>query len=610
MFSGAIEGSRARLLTIRILLKVSPALVALITFGTILRGLLPIAFTIVSAELIGAVLPAVRGGSQSEEFLSAFELLGILGSLFVAQQLLGPLHGVAVGRLATKLDGYLQRLAMDQLHSPRGIEHLEDPEVLDQVSVATEVGPMGITPGATIGPMSAVVGQYLEGTLAAAVLARFDWRLAVFLLTVLIAARQAWAREIVRLVKTMTGQARALRHAAYFRDLILTPPAAKETRVFGLPQWIIGRFTHHWYHAMNEVWRDRRRGTLSALTALAANWIPFGLIFLALGRASLAGELPPSEVAVFGLAVFNARALAVVGTNELRLAYGLAAVPAALQLGILSERARLPSGNLDPLGAPRQSIRFESVWFDYPKSQEHVLRGLDLEIPAGSSMAIVGANGAGKTTLMKLLCRFYDPSSGRITVDGADLRDFDLKSWQGRVGAIFQDFVRYELPARDNIGFGALEALDNQDLIAKAARLAGAEDIVKRLPGAWDTILSRRYSDGADLSGGEWQRIALARAILAGLSGCGILILDEPTANLDVRAEAEIYERFLDITQGITTILISHRFSTVRKADAICVLDDGRAIELGSHNELMAKDGQYARMFKLQSARFLEESNE
>jgi ATP-binding cassette subfamily B protein len=224
-----------------------------------------------------------------------------------------------------------------------------------------------------------------------------------------------------------------------------------------------------------------------------------------------------------------------------------------------------------------------------------VLAHFDLTIPAGSSLAIVGQNGAGKTTIAKLLCRLYDPQSGAILIDGTDLREFDIASWRSRVTAVFQDFLRLELPLRDNV----VPAGAPDEVVLTALEAAGADNLA-----ALDTVLARGYSGGTDLSGGQWQRVALARALAAVRLGAGVVLLDEPTAQLDVRGEMEIFDRLLAATRHCTTILISHRFSTVRHADRICVLEHGHVIELGTHDELMALGGRYRTMFDLQAQRF------
>jgi ABC-type multidrug transport system fused ATPase/permease subunit len=275
-----------------------------------------------------------------------------------------------------------------------------------------------------------------------------------------------------------------------------------------------------------------------------------------------------------------------------------ASAPAAAVLRLqdaMAASGALAPGRRPAAGLPVREIRFRNVSFSYPGAARPVLNGFDLAIPAGSSLAIVGQNGAGKTTLAKLLCRMYDPQEGSIEIDGVDLREIDLDGWRQRLAAVFQDFTRFELPLRDNVApAGAPDeairaALDE----AGAAGLAGL-----------DTILARGYEGGTELSGGQWQRVALARALCAVRLGAGVVLLDEPTAQLDVRGEAEIFDRILAATRRTITILISHRFSTVRHADRIAVIEGGRLVELGSHDELIARGGRYRTMFDLQASRF------
>jgi ABC-type multidrug transport system fused ATPase/permease subunit len=319
-----------------------------------------------------------------------------------------------------------------------------------------------------------------------------------------------------------------------------------------------------------------------------------GAVFWAMGADALAGTLALDRLVMFVTAAIGASAIAFGG---LSWAVDGAAAPAAavLRLGpAMALGGALPRGERPARGLPAREIRFRDVRFAYPGGAP-VLDGFDLTIPVGSSLAIVGQNGAGKTTLAKLLCRLYDPQSGAIEIDGVDLRELDVDAWRRRVSAVFQDFIGFELPLRDNVApRGAPE-----EAIVAALADAGAATLA-----GLDTVLSKAYPGGTDVSGGQWQRIALARALCAVRQGAGLVLLDEPTAQLDVRGEAEIFDRILKATRQVTTILISHRFSTVRHADRICVLEHGRLIELGTHQALMAARGRYRTMFDLQASRF------
>ena len=320
------------------------------------------------------------------------------------------------------------------------------------------------------------------------------------------------------------------------------------------------------------------------------------IVFTSLALSATDGRLSLGQVVVYAQVAVGTSLIAFGGLNW---ALDGAAAPVAAVLRLAGTAATVGAlsrdGQLPATGMPLGEIRFRDVRFGYPRAGRPVFDGLDLTIAAGSSLAIVGQNGAGKTTLAKLLCRLYDPQAGAIEVDGVDLRDLDVDAWRSRVTAVFQDFIRFELSLRDNVAPAGASDVD----ILAALTAAGAEGLADL-----DSPLSKQYAGGVDLSGGQWQRIALARALCAVRQGAGLVLLDEPTAQLDVRGEAVIFERVLEATRGVTTILVSHRFSTVRHADQICVVEHGRVIELGSHDELMAAGGRYRTMFDLQAERF------
>jgi ABC-type multidrug transport system fused ATPase/permease subunit len=386
----------------------------------------------------------------------------------------------------------------------------------------------------------------------------------------------------------------AQRDADYAYRLAVDPPASKELRLFGIAAWTIDRFVarrtrlHDLQYAAT---RLRERPVIwSTLIVTCANL----LVFWSIGKAAAGGSISLGAAVVFAQSAVGVSLIAFGGLNW-ALDGAAAPVGAVLRL----EPAMAPAGALAfgtraATGSPAREIRFKDVTFAYPGGAR-VFDHLDLAIPAASSLAIVGQNGAGKTTLAKLLCRLYDPQGGAIEIDGSDVRTFDLAAWRSRLTAVFQDFIRFELPLRDNVA----PAGASDESVRAALDLAGAGNLA-----GLDTVLARGYTGGTDLSGGQWQRVALARALCAVENGAGVVVLDEPTAQLDVRGEAEIFDRILAATRRCTTILISHRFSTVRHADRICVLEHGRVVELGTHDELMAQNGRYRTMFDLQAQRF------
>jgi ABC-type multidrug transport system fused ATPase/permease subunit len=367
--------------------------------------------------------------------------------------------------------------------------------------------------------------------------------------------------------------------------------------LFGLQDWTVARFRtrrRRLFELQHAATRLRERSVLGAVLVLS---FATAVVFWRLAVEAASGDLALAELVVFAQVAIGVSMVAAGGWSW-ALDEACAPVVAVEKL----ERAMAAGGALSPgtvtppAPAGGHEVRLRHLTFRYPRSDRMIYDGLDLVVPAGQSLAIVGQNGAGKTTLAKLLCRLYDPVSGSIEVDGTDLRDLDVDMWRSQVTAVFQDFVRFELSLRENVDPGGAAPAD---VVLATLAEAGADDLADL-----DTPLAKGYSGGIDLSGGQWQRIAVARALCALRMGAGLVLLDEPTAQLDVRGEAEIFKRVLHATRGTTTILISHRFSTVRHADRIAVLEQGRVLEQGSHDELMAAGGRYRDMFTLQASRF------
>ncbi len=577
-----------------VLPRAAAGLAALWWLLLIMRGLLPAGFAIVMGYLIGAV--------QADESLVS-PLLS-MAVVFLGLQILAPLHLAVSKNLGSRTAAWLYDQLSELCVAPTGIGHLEDPSLTTDLSMARDFD-LGIAGPPLSVSMDFIASGLVEfiGGVAATVVVAFFSPLAALLLAGSWLATHWLLRESAVWKDRDTEEVReAQRHADYSYRVAVDPPAAKELRLFGLSHWIVERFAdrrRQLYELRWEATRLREKSVaLSMVVVVGANLLVFAL----LADAALSGAIELGAMVTFASAAVSTSMIAFGG---LSWALDGASAPAAavLRLGeSMGQKGALPLGSASADQLPKRAIHFRNVSFAYPSSPAPVLESFDLEIPAGSSLAIVGQNGAGKTTLAKLLCRLYDPISGSIEIDDQALSSFDPDSWRRRLTAVFQDFIRFEWTLRENVDPAGIA---NDAQILAALEDAGAGHLAKL-----DTPLAKAYVGGTDLSGGQWQRVALARALCAVSTGAGVVLLDEPTAQLDVRGEADIFSRLLAKTRDCTTILISHRFSTVRQADQICVLEEGRVIELGSHEELMARNGRYCRMFSLQAARFNEELTE
>jgi ATP-binding cassette subfamily B protein len=390
------------------------------------------------------------------------------------------------------------------------------------------------------------------------------------------------------------------RQLDYLRVLGASKESAKELKLFGLSDFLSGEYTR----LSNEIYDQnvalaRRRLWAGAALSLLSTSGYYGAYAYVIYR-TVTGELS------WGTLQFLAGAIAGASSNIQSIFATFSSIAdQSLFLTDLVQFFRVkPKVSSPPNAIPaprpiRTGFVFEHVGFAYPGNARKVLDDFNLRIEPGERLALIGENGQGKTTVVKLLTRLYDPSEGRILLDGVDLREYSIEDLHSQIGVIFQDFMRYELTARENIAVGRIDAAT--DGVEHAARKSLADEIIRRLPKGYEQLLGRRFEGGVDLSGGEWQKVALARAYLRDAQ---LLILDEPTAALDARSEYEVFQRFAELTHGKMALLISHRFSTVRMADSIVVLEQGRIVEQGSHERLMRLGGRYAGMFELQAASY------
>jgi ATP-binding cassette, subfamily B, bacterial len=582
----------------------SRPLAALVIAWQVATAAFPALVVVALGLVVGSVPGAIRHGMSSADGHRLIAALAGAAIVYAVSLIVDPVGNALSTAASARITGQVQGRLLTAVAGPVGVGHLENTEVLDRLARA-EGSLTGFFPGDAPVTWAGNIAARISGVIGCVAVAVFQWWLGLLLLAVWLTVRRVVISAVVRQAIDLRSMTTVMRRSWYFVGVGSKARDAKEVRVFGLASFVAGRFRRESRAAMtggSQGLRDlHRRAAVCFLGVLAV---------YALGLVTIVHGAQQHQISVRGLAILLPM-LAVtmsagsISFDDITLAWALAGLPDAgrLERDLTRDGTGL-AGTRDPGPMPERRIRLEDVRFRYPAGSADVLAGVDLELRAGQSTALVGVNGAGKSTLVSLLARLRDPTGGRITVDGVDIRDLDPSRWQRVVALMPQEPVRYPVSAYDNIAFGALEHREDREGVERAARRAGFAEVAATLPSGWDTVLSRELPGGADLSGGQWQRLALARALFATAHGARVLILDEPTAALDVRSEARFYERFLDITQGLTTVVISHRFATVRRAAAICVLDGGRITERGSHDELVAAGGTYARMYAIQAARF------
>ncbi|MBC8083590.1 MAG: ABC transporter ATP-binding protein [Hymenobacter sp.] len=584
---------------LRLIWQTSPAL----TLGNVglrlLRAALPVAMLYVGQLILDAVVQLSRQPVPDRLLSPVFTLIALEFGLAILSDALG--RGVAL------LDSLLGDLFANQT-SVRLMEHAAELD-LDQFEDSAFYDKLERARRQTLSRtvlMAQVLSQAQDAItmafLAVGLVAFNPWLLLLLLIAVIPAflGESHFNERSYSLVHGWTPERREL---DYLRQTGASDETAKEVKIFGLSQFLIDRFK-----LLSDEFYQKNKD----LVIKRAGW---GTFFAAVGAAGyyaayvyIVSQAVLGQISIGQLTFLAGSFGRMRGLLEGILSRFSAVADGALYLQDFFDFFHLKPRIIRPTAAqvvrpfPRpiqHGFVFEEVGFQYRNAGKWALRHLSFHLRAGEKLALVGENGAGKTTLVKLLARLYDPTEGRILLDGHDLREYDPAELRQEIGVIFQDFVRFQLPAGQNLAVGRIEEKDNRPRIELAAAQSLADSVITKLPGGYDQMIGRRFNGGVDLSGGEWQKIALGRAYMRDAQ---LLILDEPTAALDARAEYEVFQRFNDLTEGKTAVLISHRFSTVRMADRILVIEHGQAVEIGSHAELLARDGRYAELFQLQAA--------
>lgn len=573
----------------------------------------------VAAHLVAALLPAAAAAAtgwfvqllgEPDTPREVFLAVALLVGLALLAPCVAMVRDILAELLVRRVDGRVRSEVRLIAHRPSGTAHLETTAFQSDALRASDAG-IGIgrirSPGTAAAGQIVVLFRYVSALAGAALLATFSVSLAVGLFAAAVVVRLRLHRQWLHLAEVKDADADGQRRLAYLAELAVTG-AVKELRVFGLADWLLRRRHALMFRVHGPTWRQMWRVLRSQKFVFAVSTAAVAASLAVPAVATLTGRIGSGELVTALVAGGTVLSLASMGDEAFDIEYGFGAVRALDRLhghyGAGSGPIpRPPADSPQPWPAP-PLVRFEQVRFAYPDAAP-VLCGLSMILRPGETVALAGANGVGKSTLIKLLGGLNEPTGGRITVDGTPLSEVDIARWRRTVAVVPQEFVRYPASLADNVAMAAPEHLADRNGTLRALRQAGAASLVERLPQGLDAMLGRESGGGVELSGGQWQRIAVARALFAAAHGRRLLVLDEPTAHLDVMAEAEFYERVVTAVRGRATIvLISHRLSTLRPADRILLLRDGRVAEEGDHGTLMAADGEYRRLFMLQAARF------
>ncbi|WP_405059939.1 ABC transporter ATP-binding protein/permease [Kribbella sp. NBC_01505] len=590
------------------LLAYRPWAAGLLVAGNAVTAVIPTAMAAASGWLVALLTEQTKGAASTAAVVPA---LVLISALLAMDEIVVAALRAGQDYVAGQIDGAVRREVRALAMAPAYSEHLEDPAFADNASRASDIGQDRVrSPGTAATGQLVLVFRMVSALIATWYVCRFSVPLGIGLLVVSLTGRAIVRRQWIGLSALGDTREWARRRLEYWTDLATEPAAGKEIRLFGLGAWVVRRRTQAARDWLEPLWEAaltvlRRQGptvSLAYLAAAAALVVP--------GLAALNGRLETSQLVSVFVAAWGVMRIAAMGHEAFDIEYGLGAVRAFDRIreefpAPAPAPAPRPAGSLPSRPSGGTALRIEELGFSYPGATRPALSGIDLRLESGQVLAVVGHNGAGKTTLIKVLAGLYRPTEGRLVADDRVIDETTVREWRQRVAVLFQDFNRYPMTARQNITLAAPEYAGDAAGVEQAVRRAGAQSLIDDLPNGLETVLGRQWANGSELSGGQWQRVAIARAVFAAHHGRRFVVLDEPTAHLDVEAETQFYQEVIGAVAGVATvILISHRLSTTRAADRIVLLERGRIREDGDHESLLRAGGRYAELFTLQAAQF------
>lgn len=578
----------------------SPLLLLGVLLVVVFQVLQPFAQTVLVGAVVDSLIGSLADGGQAGDGLWSLVVLLLL--LLVLTVVAGPVLQAVVAALSWRLEARVGRDLLGFVSRVKDVGMLDNPEISGDLGMIRGDN-VTLRVSSAVGMFTALVPMRLGAVVMAGLLFSFAWWAPLVLVPGLLLTRLWLMRDGKAFMDSMRAAAGPRQRATYFRDVMLDRMAAKDVRVFGLSEWMLQQFVTHWNEGLEAVLRGLGRTRWLFVSATVVLGVSYGVIAYLIGAAAFSGVVSAGSVAVYLGAAIGMMSLVIMPDMEFRFRQAALVFPALESVRLHAGQSPEPESEVPASKTTAGALVASGVGYRYPNAEVAALRDVSVAFEPGEVLALVGANGSGKSTFVQVLAGLRTRTAGSLHLDGLEFAEVDRQLWRSSFSVVFQDFVKWELSLRENLLLSATVPFSDDQLVAALQRV-GLAGFLSSLPLGLDTLLSRQFEGGTEPSGGQWQKILLARALVAIDGGARFLILDEPTAHLDLQSELEFYEEFLSHTSGVTRLIITHRLPAVAHAHRVAFMRDGTISELGSHAELMKRGGDYHRFYEIQSRHF------